>query len=106
MWPLRSRVQKKLIRRYAPSPESSRNIALARPHRVGGPNELLIESREDTALEFSRTGRPIGIEGMTGYMSEAEFADGHVWVPSRRDPDSSPLAHSCAISHTRCEQMS
>jgi hypothetical protein len=46
---------------------------------------------QDTALKFSRTGRPIEIEGMTGFVSEVEFADGHVWVPSRPDLNSSPL---------------
>src|SRR5665213_2600981 len=30
---------------------------------------------QDTALKFSRTGRPIGIAGMTGYVSQVEFAD-------------------------------
>jgi hypothetical protein len=46
---------------------------------------------QDTALKFSHTGRPIDIAGMTGYVSQVEFADGHVWVPSRKDLDSSPL---------------
>ncbi len=53
---------------------------------------------QDTALKFSHTGRPIEIEGMTGYVSEVEFADGHVWVPSRRDLDSSPLLRITAPS--------
>ena len=35
---------------------------------------------------------------MTGYVSEVEFADGHVWVPSRRDLDSSPLLRVTAPS--------
>lgn len=46
---------------------------------------------QDTSLKFSRTGKPIEIEGMTGFVSEVEFADGHVWVPSRQDLNSSPL---------------
>jgi hypothetical protein len=53
---------------------------------------------QDTALKFSHTGRPIEIEGMTGYVSEVEFTDGHVWVPSRRDLDSSPLLRVTAPS--------
>ena len=53
---------------------------------------------QDTALKFSRTGRPVEIEGMTGFVSEVEFADGHVWVPSRRDLDSSPLFRVMAPS--------
>jgi hypothetical protein len=53
---------------------------------------------QDTALKFSHTGRPIDIAGMTGYVSQVEFADGHVWVPSRRDLDSSPLLRVTAPS--------
>lgn len=53
---------------------------------------------QDTALRFSRTGRPIEIEGMTGYVSKVEFADGRVWVPSRKDLDSSPLLRVTAPS--------
>lgn len=53
---------------------------------------------QDTALRFSHTGRPIEIEGMTGYVSKVEFADGRVWVPSRRDLDSSPLLRVTAPS--------
>ncbi len=53
---------------------------------------------QDTALRFSRTGRPIEIDGMTGYVSKVEFADGHVWVPSRKDLDSSPLLRVTAPS--------
>ncbi len=53
---------------------------------------------QDTALKFSRTGRPIEIDGMTGYVSKVEFVDGHVWVPTRRDLDSSPLLRVTAPS--------
>jgi hypothetical protein len=45
--------------------------------------------QEDTALKFSRAGRAIEIDGMTAYVSQVEFADGHVWVPSRQVLDSS-----------------
>jgi hypothetical protein len=62
---------------------------------LGGHRTKLLQ---DTALRFSRTGRPIEIEGMTGYVSEVEFADGKVWVPSRRDLDSSPLLRVTAPS--------
>jgi hypothetical protein len=54
--------------------------------------------QQDTALKFSRSGRPIEIDGMTGYVSQVEFADGHVWVPSRRELDSSPLLRITAPS--------
>src|SRR5665213_166998 len=43
----------------------------------------------DTTLKFSRTGRPVDIQGMTGFVSQVEFADGKVWVPSREEMKSS-----------------
>lgn len=52
----------------------------------------------DASLKFSRAGRPIGISGMTGFVSRVEFADGKVWVPSRKDLDSSPLLRTMAPS--------
>jgi hypothetical protein len=54
--------------------------------------------QQDTALRFSKAGRPIEIDGMTAYVSQVEYADGHVWVPSRRDLDSSPLLRITAPS--------
>jgi hypothetical protein len=40
----------------------------------------------DTALRFPpRDGQPFAIEGMTGYVSNVEFADGTVWIPTRTD---------------------
>jgi len=54
--------------------------------------------RQDTALKFTRAGRPIEIDSMTAYVSQVEFADGKVWVPSRRDLDSSPLLRVTAPS--------
>jgi hypothetical protein len=53
---------------------------------------------QDTALKFSRTGKPVEIESMTGFVSQVEFADGHVWVPSRQDLASSPLLRLIAPS--------
>jgi hypothetical protein len=39
---------------------------------------------QDTALRFSRNaGQPVSIASMTGFVSQVEFADGHVWVPNR-----------------------
>lgn len=52
----------------------------------------------DTTLRFSRTGRPVEIAGMTGFVSQVEFADGKVWVPSREELSSSPLLRVIAPS--------
>jgi hypothetical protein len=52
----------------------------------------------DTTLKFSRTGKPLEIQGMTGFVSQVEFADGKVWVPSREDLNSSALLRIMAPS--------
>lgn len=36
----------------------------------------------ETALRFSQ---PLTVEGMGGFVSQVEFADGEVWIPSRSD---------------------
>lgn len=39
---------------------------------------------EQGTLRFSEpNGAPVSIDGMTGFVSQVEFADGTVWVPSR-----------------------
>jgi hypothetical protein len=53
---------------------------------------------QDTSLKFAHAGKPVEIQGMTGFVSEVEFADGHVWVPSRQDLVSSPLLRIMAPS--------
>lgn len=41
---------------------------------------------ENTTLKFpQRGGQPLAIEGMTGFVSSVEFADGSMWIPSRAD---------------------
>jgi len=40
--------------------------------------------RQETSLRVSGApGRPLSIAGMTGFVSQVEFADGSVWIPSR-----------------------
>jgi hypothetical protein len=38
---------------------------------------------QDKALDLSHNGRPLKIQGMTGFVSQVQFADGKVWVPNR-----------------------
>lgn len=69
----------------------------------GGPNALIQAGQPgrlepDATLKFSHDGRPVAIDGMTGFVSQVEFADGKVWVPSRKDLDSSPLLRSMSPS--------
>jgi len=46
---------------------------------------------QDKALDLSRSGRPLKIQGMTGFISQVQFSDGKVWAPSRRDLDDPAL---------------
>jgi hypothetical protein len=41
--------------------------------------------RQENTLEFSINGHPLSISKVTGFVSQVEFADGRVWVPSRQD---------------------
>jgi hypothetical protein len=39
---------------------------------------------QDATLRFlSAPGRPLSIAGMTGFVSQVEFADGSFWIPTR-----------------------
>ncbi len=50
------------------------------------------EMSQNTAMRFSRNGQPMSITGMTGFVRNVEFADGHVWIPSRAELDTPRLA--------------
>jgi hypothetical protein len=45
----------------------------------------------DTELRFSRRGEPVSIQKMTGFVSQVEFADGKVWIPTRQNLESAAL---------------
>jgi hypothetical protein len=46
---------------------------------------------QDKTLDLSRGGRPLKIQGMTGFVSQVQFADGKVWVPTRQNLDDPSL---------------
>ncbi len=52
----------------------------------------------DTALRFSKAGKPVEIKGMTGFVSQVEYADGKVWIPTREELNASPLLRILAPS--------
>jgi hypothetical protein len=57
------------------------------------------EASQDAVLRFSsRAGQPMAIGGMTGFVSNVEFADGRVWIPSRAELDNPRLAKVVAPS--------
>ena len=63
-----------------------------------GPGEKR-EMTPDAVLRFSsRTGEPVAIAAMTGFVSNVEFADGRVWIPSRTSLENPQLAKVLAPS--------
>jgi hypothetical protein len=46
---------------------------------------------QDASMKLSRNGQPLDIRGMTGFVSQVEFSDGKVWVPSSRNLDETAL---------------
>ena len=70
----------------------------------GSPASMLLPAGQktsllpDTTLKFSKGGKPVEIQSMTGFVSQVEFADGKVWVPSRESMKSSPLLRVLAPS--------
>jgi hypothetical protein len=40
---------------------------------------------QDTELRFTRRNQPVTIDKMTGFVSQVEFADGKIWVPTRQN---------------------
>ena len=46
---------------------------------------------QDTALRFKDRGQPVSIAGMTGFVSQVEYADGKVWIPNRESLASAQL---------------
>jgi hypothetical protein len=83
------------------SDEGQQYMAASLP--PSGP-ELLLRPNEtarvdqDTEMAFSRNGRPVNIQKMTGFVSQVEFKDGTVWVPSRQNLESASLLRVLAPS--------
>jgi hypothetical protein len=49
---------------------------------------------QDKPLDLSRSGRPLKIQSMTGFVSQVQFSDGKVWAPSRQDLDKPELRNT------------
>ena len=73
-------------------PASEKDLDL-RPHGTA-------RTLEDTAsLRFSKpTGGPLNVQGMTGFVTHVEFADGKIWVPDRASLESNQLLRVLAPS--------
>ncbi|HEY7392289.1 MAG TPA: hypothetical protein VH640_27470 [Bryobacteraceae bacterium] len=64
---------------------------LLRPNETGRVDQ-------DTELRFARNGEPVSVRKMTGFVSQVEFTDGKVWVPSHEDLESTALLRVLAPS--------
>jgi hypothetical protein len=54
---------------------------------------------ENATLKFPQLGaQPLSIEGMTGFVSNVEFSDGTLWIPTRADMDAPQLQRVVAPS--------
>jgi hypothetical protein len=54
---------------------------------------------QDSAMRFAEpSGDPVAVGGMTGFVSQVEFADGSVWVPSRVQLDDPRLRRALGPS--------
>jgi hypothetical protein len=58
------------------------------------------QTLQDTAsLRFSKApGSPVNIHGMTGFVSQVEYADGEIWVPNRASLENTQLLRVLAPS--------
>ncbi|MEK7408698.1 MAG: hypothetical protein AAB225_26835 [Acidobacteriota bacterium] len=73
-WILRDREGREFLAGSVPAADTGLNLA------PGQKSQVL----NDATLKFSRApGQPLAIEGMTGFVSQAEFADGQIWIPDR-----------------------
>lgn len=54
--------------------------------------------QQNSRLRFAKGGLPVAIGGMTGFVSQVEFADGKLWVPDRAALEESQLLSVLAPS--------
>ena len=83
--------------------DSSGQQYLAASLPASDPGLLLRPSRtaqvmQDTALRFTRNGQPVKVQSMTGFVSQVEFMDGEIWIPSRQTLESADLLRLLAPS--------
>jgi hypothetical protein len=73
-WVIRDRQGREFLAGSVPASEAGVKLA---PGAAG-------EVSDNAALRFaSQPGRPLTIESMTGFVSQVEFADGNIWIPTR-----------------------
>ena len=74
-WIIEDRQGREFLAGSVPASEAGLKLA------PGAKSEV---AEEDSALRFTReAGQPVSIESMTGFVSQVEFTDGAIWIPSR-----------------------
>jgi len=77
--------------------DSRGNQFMAASVPASGPELYLPPGRtarvlQDSSLKFARDGgQPLSIDGMTGFVSQVEYADGKVWIPNRSSLEQAKL---------------
>jgi len=88
-WVIRDRQGHEYLAGSSPGGDSGLRLAPGATGRVS----------EDGAFKFSRPNGPqVAIEGMTAFVSQVEFADGAVWIPTRAAMDDPRLRSALAPS--------
>jgi hypothetical protein len=82
-------------------PSGQQYLAASLP--ASDPGLILRPSRtaqvmQDTTLRFTRNGQPVKVQGMTGFVSQVEFVDGEMWIPSRQTLEGDGLLRLLAPS--------
>jgi len=72
-------------------PSQERDLFLA-------PGKKASVLQETTLRLFSSNGQPANVQKMTGFVSQVEFVDGKVWVPSRQNLDSPDMRRALPAS--------
>jgi hypothetical protein len=73
-WVIRDRQGREFLAGSVPATEAGLKLA---PGAAG-------EVSDDAALRFTaQPGQSVSIEGMTGFVSQVEFSDGSMWIPTR-----------------------
>jgi hypothetical protein len=73
-------------------PSSDKDLSYLAPEKTGTVRQ------ETTVRLFSNTGQPVNVQKMTGFINHVEFADGKIWVASRKGLQEPALFKSVAPS--------
>lgn len=88
-WIVRDRQGREFMAASVPASDPDMLLAAGQTGRV----------LQNTSLRFSRNaGEPLAIDGMTGFVSQVEYADGKIWIPNRASLENARLLHVLAPS--------